>query len=138
MQVDKVVALLTKHEVLHKAIKDLSTQEYKDCYNLNFRHNGSMQPELSEQRTMITRNRHFPGEVFGIWEDARLISWALVFRKFYHIKPGAYFYTRVEYRQRGYGKAIANAIALVYPETRVYPHDPRSHTFFNKVHVYVG
>lgn len=123
--------MLTKKngpDVVIKRVDMLTSAEYHDCYNLNLRGNGMMQDKLR-----YCRQRGL-GWAFMIYDGDKLMSWALVFKKsFYDVEEvGAYFYTRMNARGKGYGSAILDAIKKFNSKVTCYPWNNTTDRFFSK------
>lgn len=103
---------------------NLTSQEYKQCYSLNFRVDGFMQETLKHKRDHSV--------VYRIVEDGQLVSWALVFYdSSYSETPTVYFYTRKSCRRKGYGQRLKKRIRKDYTAFHVCSHDSASQNFFS-------
>lgn len=112
-------------QVIVKRTDLLSTKEYKACHSLNMRQKGMMQFRLQHCRK---NNR---GWVFMIWDNDKLMSWALVFNRYYE-ETGAYFYTRISARGKGYGSAILAEVKKFNDKVICFPWNNNSDRFFSK------
>jgi hypothetical protein len=115
---------MNSYNVIVKPIKDLTSREYKHCYSLNLRQNGLMQFQLMQCRKKKT------GFAFMIYDNDKLMSWALIFDR-HNVTKSAYFYTRASERKKGYASAITSRIKL-FNDVTVYPWNSSSDSFFSK------
>lgn len=114
-------------QVIIKRTDLLTSKEYKACHSLNMRKNGMMQWRLTYCR------QHKKGWVFMIWDNDRLMSWALAFqRPMSDDEIGAYFYTRVSVRGKGYGSAIMAKVKEFNDKIICFPWNHNSDKFFSK------
>lgn len=119
-----------------KAIQDLTPEEYRACYSLNFGQYGWMRPSLSYYR------KKTDVWVIMLWED-KLIGWSLVAPcnrdsifeiNEYAIRRSKYvaqFYVRFRERGKGYGRLLMSEVLKLDPRPHVIPHDTQSGAFFS-------
>lgn len=114
--------------IVVKRTDKLTSAEYKACDSLNMRSKGMMQGKLR-----FCRQRGH-GWVFMIFDGDKLMSWAIVFNAYYSAsdEKGAYFYTRVSARGKGYGSQILDAIKKFTDQVTCYPWNNTSDRFFTK------
>lgn len=112
--------------VVVKRVDTLSVDEYNACYSLNLRSNGMMREELVRCR------RNNLGWAFMVFDRGKLMSWALMFNRILSNNKGAYFYTRVNARGKGYASKISEAIVDFNVKVTVYPWNNSSDRFFSK------
>ncbi|UMO76339.1 acetyltransferase [Streptomyces phage Tomas] len=112
-----------------KLVRNLTPDEYQKCKNLNFRYEGCMMYDLPRVR----RQQPKDAKVVMIKEaeSGKLIAWCLAYRN----ASGQYetqYYTRVAYRQKGYGSRLMRHVKKFADKPVVMPHDYRSRKFFQK------
>lgn len=107
-----------------KSLNSLTKTEYRQCYSLNSRWNGTMQETLR-----LYYGRKYDAKVCLAKEDDILIGWALLYSDGRRI-PNGHFYVRKTHRRRGVGKRLMSEALAVSPKIKVYPHDRRSGIFF--------
>jgi GNAT superfamily N-acetyltransferase len=115
--------------VRSKLLKNLTDEEYKRCYYLNFRHNGMMQSSLSWER----KNHPSTARAVMVEEDGNLLGWALIFGANPGRQREVHFYVRKQYRRKGVGTILMKKVwhHTSPHEMRVDPHDSASSGFFN-------
>ena len=106
-----------------KLVKNLTDEEYKQCYSLNMREAGEMRYSLSG-----LRKGGGDARVYMLKEDGKkILSWALQFND-----SSAYFYTRAAYRRKHLASRIMKKMLRDNKAIRVYPHDEISKEFFSR------
>lgn len=115
-----------KVRVVKKCVRRLSDDEYSQCRQYNFGTNGKMQEDLDFARGE-------PGnksKAIMIKRGEEILAWALVQFDFEAEGANVYFWTRPEYRRKGLGQRLIEAVYRMDDKPYVFPHDSQSAAFF--------
>lgn len=131
---------LVRPTVIVTPVKELTSREFKQCDQLNFRHSGEMMYKLRD-----LRHDDDEGYALRIVENDVLIAWSLVFKisdggcwctsEFCGNNGpaswGSHYYTRTSHRRMGYGRLLREAVKKQFgEEVNTFGWDYRSDTFF--------
>lgn len=131
-------------EIRHKQVRELTSVEYRACYNACYDlENGYMKEELARCKG------GYPGEVIMLWDGPddstkSLIGWALLTPvRLYGLlavtrwvmsksKVTAMFWVKKQYRGQGHGTTLMQEVKKIDPNPHVMPHDEASGNLFGK------
>lgn len=121
--------------IVTKRVIDLTAEEYRKCYRLNYRDSGQMQAILSESRfyeaqLRPNRNRRYTTAIM-ITDGDNIQAWALVAPR----QPKgweAQFYTRKSLRNQGLGTKLFKEVQKLDKKPFVIPWSEPSGQFFKK------
>lgn len=106
-------------------VTDLSIEEYQRCSQLTMGDYGLM------QRTLVNcREGYCNGTAVYLMVNNKIVSWALMFNSGY--QWSAHFYTDPNFRQKGFGKRVAESVYEIDPFIQVLPWNEVSDIFFSK------
>lgn len=113
-------------KLVTREVRELTESEYNACYQLNLRGAGLMQARL------VDCHRYGGTAIMLVKDDGNLLAWSLVFA--WNLNEdlyGAYFYTRLSERRKGYGRRLAAEVEKHFPNIIVWPSDTRGKDFFS-------
>jgi GNAT superfamily N-acetyltransferase len=111
-----------------KFVKNLTPDEYARCARLNLRFDGYMQEDLQRER----HDKESSARVVMIkdTDSDMLIAWSLIFK--YNEGVATHYYTRKNYRRKGYGSRLIRAVQKVAPKPIAFPGTDENRPFFKK------
>lgn len=120
-----------RYKLVWKPVTELTDDEYKKCYRLNFR-NGGMDWKL--KNAIERKDKHTSATMVVDRSDGKLISWGLMFPGGYRRRgKTVYLYTRADHRRKGFAQEVLKDLKT---RTRykpyVCPHDHKSSILYTK------